>query len=184
MKTMNKIVNAKKENIEQLSALFARGFTKDPLFCHYIPYEEEREEILFQIFRKYLTDCWDILTVLQVEDASAALCIYPPEGEPCERMVLSASLQKVYEKIGQTVAPQFYEDYLTLDLLAVEEGARGKGYARALVESFIEETKRLGKKGVVEIYNPHHVAFYENLGFRLAHIQPIGDTLSAYLLEV
>lgn len=184
MINMNKIIKAKNENIEQLSTLFAKGFTKDPLFCHYIPYEEEREGILFQIFRKYLTDCWDILTVFQTEDGLAALCIYPPKGEPCERMILPASLQGVYERISQVVAPQFYEDYLTLDLLAVEESARGKGYARALVDAFIAEARTAGKKGVVEIYNPHHVSFYEKLGFKLAHIQPIGDTLSAYLLEV
>lgn len=184
MITMNKIIKAENENIENLAALFAKGFIHDPLFCHYIPYEEEREEILKQIFRKYLLDCWDILTVYQTEDGAAALCIYPPKGEPTERMILPSSLQGVYERISQAVAPQFYEDYLTLDLIAVDEKARGKGYARALIEAFIHDAKAAGKKGVVEIYNPHNVAFYEKLGFNLAHIQPLGDTLSAYLLEV
>ncbi|MBQ7095394.1 MAG: GNAT family N-acetyltransferase [Clostridia bacterium] len=181
---MNKIIKAKNENIEKLAALFAKGFMKDPLFCHYIPYEEEREGILNQIFRKYLYDCWDILTVYQTEDGNAALCIYPPQGEPTERMMLPASLQGVYERISQAVAPQFYKDYLTLDLIAVNENARGRGYARALIEAFIKDAKEAGKKGVVEIYNPHNVAFYEKMGFKLAHIQPLGDTLSAYLLEV
>ena len=181
---MNKIINAKKENIEELAALFARGFTKDPLCCHYIPYEEEREGILFQIFRKYLTDCWDFLTVLQSEDGGAALCIYPPVGDPIDRMMLPPSIQKVYEQICQSAAPLFYEDFYTLDLLAVAPESRGRGYARALVEAFIAEAQSADKKGVVEIYNPHNVGFYEKLGFRLAHIHPIGDTLSAYLLEV
>lgn len=181
---MNKIIYAEKENIEELAALFAGGFTKDPLFCHYIPYEEEREGILFQIFRKYLTDCWDILTVYQAEDGGAALCIYPPEGDPVDRMILPASIQKVYEQICQSAAHLFYEDFLTLDLLAVSKEHQGKGYARALVQAFIDECRKANKKGVVEIYNPHNVAFYEKLGFKLAHIHPIGDTLSAYLLEV
>ena len=184
MISMKKIIDAKKENINQLAALFAKGFIKDPLFCHYIPYEEEREGILYQIFLKYLTDCWDFLHVIQSEDGGAALCIYPPEGDPVDRIILSPSVQKVYEQICQSAAPLFYEDFYTLDLLSVAKEQRGKGYARALVEAFIAECKKAGKKGVVEIYNPHNVDFYEKLGFKLAHIHPIGETLSAYLLEV
>ena len=53
MKNMNQIVHAKYDDIESLASLFAEGFMKDPLYCHYIPYERERPAILLQIFRKY-----------------------------------------------------------------------------------------------------------------------------------
>ena len=37
---MMKIIKAEKTDIEQLSALLAESFCHDPLYCHYIPYEE------------------------------------------------------------------------------------------------------------------------------------------------
>lgn len=180
---MIELMNAKKEDIEALVSLFAEGFMRDPLYCHYIPYEQERESILRQIFRKYLTDCWEVLTVLVTPELSAAMCICPGDGEGTDRVVLPAHVQKVYEQISQCVAPQFYQDYLVLDLLAVRPEHRGKGLARALAEKFRKVANAAGKPGVVEIYEPQNLGFYEKIGFRLAHIQPVGETLSAYLLE-
>lgn len=180
---MNQIVHAKYDDIESLAALFAEGFMKDPLYCHYIPYERERPAILLQIFRKYLTDFWDELTVLQTEDGAGAMCICPSEAEGTNRMILPFSLEKVYAQINNVVAPQFYDDFLTLDLLAVKPEKQGKGIGRTLVYAFLKIVGEAKKKGIIEIYNPDHLDFYQKLGFKLAHIQPIGETLSAYLLE-
>ncbi|MBQ8894490.1 MAG: GNAT family N-acetyltransferase [Clostridia bacterium] len=166
-----------------MAAIFAEGFMHDPLYCHYIPYEQERQGILFQLFRKYLTDCWEVLTVLVAPELAGAMCICPGDGEGTERVALPAHVQKVYDQINQVAAPLFYEDYLVLDLLAVKPEHRGKGIARVLAEEFRSAARRAGKPGVVEIYEPENLGFYEKLGFRLAHIQPMGETLSAYLLE-
>ncbi|MBQ8600055.1 MAG: GNAT family N-acetyltransferase [Clostridia bacterium] len=180
---MNLIVRAEQSDIETLAALFAEGFMHDPLYCHYIPYENDRHGILLQIFRKYLTDYWEKLTVFVASDRSAGLCICPWDAEGTERIVLPFPAEKVYEQINQSLAPQFYENYLILDLLAVRPDMRGKGLARALVEAFITIVKTTGQTGIVEIYEPGNLEFYQKLGFRLAHIQPVGETLSAYLLE-
>ncbi len=180
---MIEIIYARQEDIEPLAALFAEGFVHDPLYCHYIPYEEERQGILQQIFRKYLTDCWEEITVLTTPELAGAMCICPSDAVGSERVALPAHVEKVYEQISQTAAPQFYEDYLILDLLAVKPAYRGKGIARAFAERFRREAQKAGKPGVVEIYEPNNLPFYEKLNFRLAHIQPVGETLSAYLLE-
>ena len=97
--------------------------------------------------------------------------------------MLSAPAEKVYRQINQTVAPQFYKRYLTLDLLAVRPPMQGKGIARRLVQGFIDQVRSQKELGIVEIYEPKNIAFYEKMGFRLAHIQPVGETLSAYILE-
>lgn len=180
---MNQIIRAEHQDIEALAALFAEGFMSDPLYCHYIPYEQERQGILLQIFRKYLTDFWEQLTVFVPSDRSAGLCICPWDAEGTERIVLPSHTEKVYQRINQTVAPQFYDRYLTLDLLAVRPDMRGRGIAKELVQAFIITVKTMGLPGVVEIYEPANLEFYQKLGFRLAHIQPVGETLSAYLLE-
>lgn len=180
---MIQIDQAKHENIETLAALFAEGFLHDPLYCHYIPYENDRPSIMRQIFRKYLTDFWEELTVLEAEDGAGALCICPSSAEGTERVVLPFSLEKVYRRINQTAAEEFYTDYLTLDLLAVRPDMQGKGIGKALVGAFLKQASAAGVPGVVEIYNPENLPFYQNLGFKLAHIQPIGETLTAYLLE-
>lgn len=180
---MIELIQARQQDIEALAALFAEGFVHDPLYCHYIPYEQDRQGILLQLFRKYLTDCWEELTVWTTPELEAAMCICPGDAEGVERMALPAHVQKVYEQINQVVAPQFYEDYWVLDLLAVRPEYRGMGLARVLAEQFRKEVRRAGKAGVVEIYEPENLAFYEKMGFRLAHIQPVGETLSAYLLE-
>lgn len=178
------IMEARQQDMDALAALFAEGFQRDPLFCHYIPYEQEREGILKQIFLKYLNDYWEVLTVLEVPPLAGAMCIYPSGAQGTERMVLPAHIRKVYDRINQVAAPQFYEDYLTLDLLAVRPEFRGRGIARALVEVFSRRAKEAEKPGIVEIYEPANVAFYEKAGFRLAHIQPVGETLTAYILEI
>ena len=98
-------------------------------------------------------------------------------------MILPFSLEKVYAQINNVVAPQFYDDFLTLDLLAVKPEKQGKGIGRTLVYVFLKIVGEAKKKGIIEIYNPDHLDFYQKLGFKLAHIQPIGETLSAYLLE-
>lgn len=167
-----------------MAALFAEGFMQDPLYCHFIPYEQDRLGILQQIFRKYLTDYWEDLTVLTTPDLAGALCICPDTAVGAERVALPAHIQKVFDQINQVVAPQFYSNYLTLDLLAVRPQMRGQGIARSLVESFCSHAKSAGKPGIVEIYEPANIEFYQKLGFRLAHIQPVGETLSAYLLEI
>ncbi len=176
-------IKATQSDIEPLAALFAEGFMADPLYCHYIPYEEERLDILHQLFRKYLIEYWEELTVFTLPDRSAALCICPSEARGIERVVLPAHVQKVYDRINAGVAGEFYRDFLILDLLAVRPAARGKGIARGLVEAFQQEVRRAGKTGVAEIYNPANIDFYQRLGFRLAHTHPVGETLTAYLLE-
>lgn len=180
---MIQITEAKHENIEALSNLFADGFVHDPLYCHYIPYENDRPAILRQIFRKYLTDFWDDLTVLVAEDGAGALCICPGDAEGTERMVLPFSLEKVYNQINETAASEFYTNFLILDLLAVQPDMQGRGIGKALVGAFLKQASAAGVPGVVEIYNPENIVFYQNLGFKLAHIQPMGETLTAYLLE-
>ena len=181
---MMKIIKASKTDIEALANLLAEGFTHDPLYCHYIPYEEERQGILVQIFRKILTDFWEELTVFTTPEKAGVLCICPHFAQGEERVFLPAEVQKVYERICAGTVDQFYQEYLILDLLAVRPEMRGKGLARALVEEFRREVARRGLPGVVEIYEPANVEFYEKLGFRLAHVQPVGETLSAYLLEI
>ncbi len=166
-----------------MAALFAEGFVHDPMYCHYIPYEQERQGIILQLFRKYLTDYWDALTVYTTPELAGGMCICPSDAEEIERVALPAHIQKVFDQINAAVAPQFYDSYLVLDLLAVAPAHQGKGLARALVEQFRSEAKRAGKPGIVEIYEPENLPFYEKMGFRLAHIQPVGETLSAYLLE-
>ena len=51
------------------------------------------------------------------------------------------------------------------------------------MQAFVNTVKTTGQIGVVEIYEPANLEFYQKLGFRLAHIQPVGEILSAYLLE-
>ncbi len=181
---MMKIIKASKTDIEELANLLAEGFIHDPLYCHYIPYEEERQGILVQIFRKILTDFWEELTVFTTPERAGVLCICPHTAKGEERVFLPAEVQKVYQRICAGMVDQFYDEYLILDLLAVRPAMRGKGLARALVEEFRREVARRRLPGVVEIYEPSNVEFYEKLGFRLAHIQPVGETLSAYLLEI
>ncbi len=179
-----KIIKASKTDIEDLSHLLAEGFIHDPLYCHYIPYEEQRQEMLVQIFRKYLSDLWEDLTVFTTPERAGVLCICPHTARGEERITLPTEVQKVYDRICAGTVDQFYKEYLILDLLAVRPAMRGKGLARALVEEFRREVARRQSPGVVEIYEPANVEFYEKLGFRLAHIQPVGETLSAYLLEI
>ncbi len=180
---MIELIHARQQDIEPLAALFAEGFVHDPMYCHYIPYEQDRQDIIFQLFRKYMTDYWDALTVYATPELAGGMCICPSDAECRERVVLPAHIQKVFDQINAVVAPQFYEDYLVLDLMAVAPAHRGKGLARAFTEQFRREAERAGKPGIVEIYEPENIAFYEKMGFRLAHIQPVGETLSAYLLE-
>ena len=180
---MMKIIKAEKTDIEQLSALLAECFCRDPLYCHYIPYEEERQGILLQIFRKYLSDFWEELTVYTTPDRAGVLCACPHTAKGEERVTLPTDVQKVYDRINSGLVDQFYEEYLLLDLLAVAPQMRGKGLAKALVEEFFHKVKADQTVGVVEIYEPANLEFYEKLGFRLAHVRPVGETLSAYLLE-
>ena len=180
---MMKIIKAEKTDIEQLSSLLAESFCHDPLYCHYVPYEDQRQGILMQIFRKYLSDFWEELTVYTTPDRAGVLCICPHTAKGEERVTLPIDVQKVYDRISGGLVDEFYEEYLLLDLLAVAPQMRGKGLARALVEEFCLEVQRRQAVGVVEIYEPANVGFYEKLGFRLAHVQPVGETLSAYLLE-
>ncbi len=183
MRTMNQIIRAEKQDIETLTDLFAQSFMQDPLYCHYIPYEQERFGILVQIFRKYLTEFWNELTVFVTEDRTGALCICPGDATGTPQVELSLPAEKVYRQINEAVAPQFYQNYLVLDLLAVRPEKRGQGIAKALVRAFVNTVRLTGKTGVVEIYQPANLEFYQKLGFRLAHIHPVGGTLSAYLLE-
>ena len=180
---MIELIRGRQQDIEPLAQLFAEGFVHDPMYCHYIPYEQERQGIIFQLFRKYMTDYWDAITVYTTKDLAGGMCICPDDAEGQERVLLPAPAQKVFDQINSVVAPQFYENYLVLDLMAVAPAHRGKGLARAFTERFRHEAERLGKKGIVEIYEPENIAFYEKVGFRLAHIQPVGETLTAYLLE-
>ena len=180
---MMKIIKAEKTDIEQLSSLLAESFCHDPLYCHYVPYEEQRQGILMQIFRKYLSDYWEELAVYTTPDRAGILCICPHTAKGEERVTLPIDVQKVYDRISGGLVDEFYGEYLLLDLLAVAPQMRGKGLARALVEEFCREVQRRQAVGVVEIYEPANVGFYEKLGFRLAHVQPVGETLSAYLLE-
>jgi len=183
MNSMIQIVKAEKQDINALAALFAQGFMHDPLYCHYVPYEKERYSILLQIFTKYLTDFWEEITVFVTADRKAGLCICPDDAQGTNRLELSLPAEKVYRQINHAVAPQFYQNYLVLDLLAVDPQMQGKGIAKALVGAFINTVKLTGRTGIVEIYEPANLGFYQKLGFRLAHIQPVGETLSAYLLE-
>lgn len=180
---MIELIQARQQDIEPLAALFAESFVHDPMYCHYIPYEQDRQGIIYQLFRKYLTDYWEELTVFTTPELAGGMCICPSDAEGVERLVLPTHIQKVFDQINAVVAPQFYDDYLVLDLLAVTPAHRGQGLARILVERFCREAKAAGKPGIVEIYEPENIAFYEKMGFRLAHIQPVGETLSAYLLE-
>ena len=180
---MMKIIKAEKTDIEQLSALLAESFCHDPLYCHYIPYEEERQGILLQIFRKYLSDFWEDLTVYTTPSRAAILCACPHTAQGEERVTLPVDVQKVYDRISGGLVDEFYQEYLLLDLLAVAPQMRGQGLAKALVEEFRREVERRKTIGVVEIYEPANLEFYKKSGFHLAHVQPAGETLSAYLLE-
>lgn len=180
---MIKIIKAEKTDIEQLSALLAESFCHDPLYCHYIPYEEERQRILLQIFRKYLSDFWEELTVYTTPSRAAILCACPHTAKGEERVTLPTDVQKVYDRINSGLVEEFYQEYLLLDLLAVDPQMRGQGLAKALVNEFCREARQKEMVGVVEIYEPANVEFYKKAGFHLAHIQPVGETLSAYLLE-
>lgn len=181
---MMKIIKASKTDIEELANLLAEGFMRDPLYCHFIPYEEERQGILLQIFRKILTDFWEDLTVFTTPEKAGVLCVCPHTAQGEERVTLPSEVQKVYDRICAGTVDQFYKEYILLDLLAVRPAMRGKGLARALAEEFRREASRRNLPGVVEIYEPANVEFYEKLGFHLTHVQPVGETLSAYLLEI
>ena len=179
-----KIIKASKTDIEELSHLLAEGFMHDPLYCHFIPYEDQRQEMLVQIFRKYLSDYWEDLIVFTTPELAGVLCICPHSAKGEERVFLPSEVQKVYDRISGGIVDDFYQEYLLLDLLAVRPEMRGKGLARALIEEYRRETERRHLPGVVEIYEPSNVEFYEKAGFHLAHVQPVGETLSAYLLEI
>ncbi len=181
---MNKIIKAEKSDIEPLCALLADAFMCDPLYRCYLPDESARRSALFQIFRKYFTECWDSITLLTTPERGAVLCICPSDAKEVPQIALPTEVQAVYEQINQTVAPRFYSDYLVLDLLAVRPDQRGQGLARAMVEEFRRAVMESGRRGIVEIYEPNNLEFYQKLGFRVAHIQPVGETLTAYLLEV
>lgn len=181
---MNNIIKAEKSDIEPLCGLLADAFVRDPLYCCYLPKESTRRDGIFQLFYKYFVECWASITLLTTPERSAVLCICPSDAEERPQITLPDALQEVYEQINQSVAPRFYEDYLVLDLLAVRPDQRGRGLARAMVEEFRRAVMESGRRGIVEIYEPENLEFYQKLGFRVAHIQPVGETLTAYLLEV
>lgn len=54
-----------------------------------------------------------------------------------------------------------------LDILAVHEGARGRGLASALVGHGLERARAAGVPSILETGNPAAVPIYEHLGFRV-----------------
>ena len=151
---MMKITKAEKTDIQELSCLLAEGFAADPLYCHYVPYEQTRVEVLRQIFFKYLSDFWEELLVLVTPQREGVLCICPHTAKGKEQVTLPPEVQKVYDQISGGLVDEFYPRYLLLDLLAVRPAMRGKGVAKALVAEFCRRTKAQGLPGVVEIYAP------------------------------
>ena len=178
------IIKAEKTDIEPLCALLADAFMQDPLYCRLLPNEATRRAGIFQLFRKYFFECWESITLLTTQDRSAVLCICPSDAVETPCVTLPDGLQAIYDQIGQTVADRLYQDYLVLDLLAVRADRRGQGLARAMVEEFRRAVMESGRRGIVEIYEPENLNFYQKMGFRVTHIQPVGESLTAYILEV
>lgn len=63
----------------------------------------------------------------------------------------------------------FYEGFI--HLLAIEEGERGKGYAKELVKFALKKLKELGAKKITILTRIHNPAqkIYKELGFREYH---------------
>lgn len=55
--------------------------------------------------------------------------------------------------------------YQTIFGLSIRKNYRGKGYARAIMDRFLEAAKKEGRKGVIVCCKKEMIPFFESLGF-------------------
>lgn len=163
----------------------ARAFYDDPLSVHFIPNDAQRSRRLPHFFEFLLNYGLRFGRVLVISERLEGLVIilrgkYATmstmrslrSGAPAMRRRLGPentgrvrAMGAFSERIHHKHAPG---DHLYLPLLCVEPDRQGQGFARRLLESVLDEARRLKLECYLETHRESNQGLYQHFGFELA----------------
>jgi GNAT superfamily N-acetyltransferase len=175
------IVPAGPDRVGDLSSLLARAFVDDPQISWPLP-AAGAERVSTLMFRWLLEGYVDLGFVWQATDPlgrSLGCAAWLPPGRSKELELLDrASRPRIaeltddggarYDAMWDWIEGQIPDEPIWfLDMIAVEEAARGTGVGSALLHLGLDSARTDGVPAFLETGNAGNVAMYEHFGFRV-----------------
>lgn len=174
--------------------LFISAFANDPLFSFVFADKDAGKSMRAQqwYFKTAVDYCSQYGNIASTNDNLGAIAWvngkhFPPHFD--ESVINSDIADKIhmFEKHEETV-----EDYIVKNgqnygyiwLLAVDENARGKGYAKLLINKTIQQMKQQGLNECwLTTENNNNISFYKKHGFTLVKQSTTGIGIETYFFK-
>lgn len=192
MESPDGLYRVSREQLKELSHLFADAFADDPLYAKLIPASAQRRRMLPKLFHLYLSAYYDHCQIFaDSKDLNGALVLCDQkdvdyEASFAQRLLwLRVGLRALWYAFCQDptgrIARALYEcrEFLTskwaegipghiqIDFLVVSPKCQGKGIATALVSPVLAYADSNTLRTTLETHNPRNVDFYGRFGFHV-----------------
>lgn len=170
--------------MDKHTQLFISAFEHDPLFS--FVFEDENKELTKQTLEWYFGNILEYCrrhgqVIITPDELGIISWVgdkhFPPHFD---KDIMENVDKKILEKMQryEELHEHFLEDYIVehginfgyIALLAVDDKARGKGYAKSLINDALNQMKAKGLNQCwLTTENAENIKFYEKNGFRLVH---------------
>ena len=174
---MKKIKNKSQINI--VSKILADGFINDPLYLKLLNKDKDK---LQSVFYNYLNMCFDSFYMVEYNNFDGVMVIFDSTKDFDTDFKVNPDLKPILDKMDNSKADDYYNDYCLLDLLCVKEKARGKGISKKLINEFLRYSNEKKLPAIVEIFNKDSISFYKKMGFKLKY-ETKNENVSGFILE-
>ena len=175
------IVPAGTERVEDLSLLMAHAFVNDPMIRWPLPAAgiERSTTLMFRWLLEGYADIGFLWQAVEPTGKAVGCAAWLPPGRSQElERVDRASRPRIaeltddggarYDTLWDWIEEKIPDEPVWfLDMIAVEEVARGTGVGSALLRFGLERARADGVPAFLETARPDNVAMYEHFGFRV-----------------
>jgi len=173
---MSSIRPATEADLPAVARLFGEAFADDAMLRWPFPANTTIES-LTQLFSILLDVYWPLDVVTVIDDVAAAIWLPPAQAERFAE--IEASTRDLIRPLTDDGGARYdvFWDWLAdhvpeepcwfLDIVAVDERARGQGHARRLIEHGLARAHGQGQPAFLETSVSGNVPLYAHLGFRV-----------------
>lgn len=186
-----------RQQLPRAAKVLAEQFVQDPLYKHILPDETTRLDVLNIFFKNYLELLYPYSDIYTTSDRLEAVgVLFRSERYGSSFRAKLRYISKIAAAVFKSLPACRYigvkgflrglgilnnmssawlemlgdREYIHLDMLAIQQPYRGKGYATRIMKPMLEESSSRGIPLTLETQNPDNLPKYEHYGFKVVDV--------------